>query len=298
MDVIHHPVLWSPDFPRDVPYVAPRDCLVLPRPRSTLLHLSYSGCMKILLPPSEGKTAAPSGAAIELGDLSFPFLSDARERIVDVLREVSASEDAFELLKVGATLGSEVERNTRIWEEPAWEAWRVYTGVLFEALDVKSMSPQEFDRAVESVLVVSALWGVVHLDDHIPAYRLSMGVKLPAVGSLATFWKTELEHLNDMMSGELFVDCRSASYAKAWATPPLQTVQVRVERLAADGSRKVVSHMAKHFRGELARYLVCENYTDITDPSELLQVIQRRWEAELVEPTQKKPGVLTLVISE
>ncbi|MDT0188946.1 YaaA family protein [Rothia terrae] len=254
--------------------------------------------MKILLPPSEGKAAAVAGEPVELGDLSFAFLSDARERVADVLAEVSASEGAFDVLKVGASLGAEVERNTRVWEEPTWEVWRVYTGVLFEALDVGSLSAQEFERAVESIVVVSALWGAVRLDDVIPAYRLSMGVKLPGVGSLATFWEAELGRLNELMSDELFVDCRSAAYAKAWVTPAVKTVQVRVEKLLADGSRKVVSHMAKHYRGELARFLVTENLTHIAEPRQLFDAVQRRWQAELVEPTEKKPGVLTLIIPE
>ena len=38
--------------------------------------------MKILLPPSEGKAAAVAGEPVELGDLSFAFLSDARERAI------------------------------------------------------------------------------------------------------------------------------------------------------------------------------------------------------------------------
>ena len=55
---------------------------------------------------------------------------------------------------------------------------------------------------------------------------------------------------------QLILDCRSAAYAKSWVTPPAQTLAVRVERVAADGSRKVVSHMAKHYRGLFARYLI------------------------------------------
>lgn len=263
---------------------------------STVLQVGRVVGMKILLPPSEGKCAAVSGACVELGGLSFPFLTEARERVGEVLAEVSAGVDALSLLKVGTSLSVEVERNTRIFEEPAHEAWWVYTGVLFEALNVPGMSVAERELACRHVLVVSALWGVVRLDDVIPAYRLSMGVKLPEVGSLANFWRSELAALNDVFAGELFVDCRSSAYVKAWVTPPAQTVQVRVERLLSDGSRKVVSHMAKHFRGELTRFLVTRDLVGVQDACELARAVGECWQVELVEPTNKKAGVLTLVV--
>lgn len=72
-----------------------------------------------------------------------------------------------------------------------------------------------------------------------------MGVKLGSVGALASFWKGALgTTLEATARDQLILDCRSAAYAKSWVTPPSQTLAVRVERVAADGSRKVVSHMA------------------------------------------------------
>lgn len=254
--------------------------------------------MKILLPPSEGKCAAVSGGSVDFAGLSFPFLTEARESVAEVLAEVSAEVDALSVLKVGASLSAEVERNVQVLSEPAHEAWLVYTGVLFEALDFASLSEQQQTVAFESLMVVSALWGVVRLDDLIPAYRLSMGVRLPQLGSLASFWKAELAPLNEVFAGELFVDCRSAAYAKAWVIPPASTVQVHVERVLSDGSRKVVSHMAKHYRGELARFLVVNSLTDLGDVSALADAVGQRWDVELVEPTVRKPGVLTLLINQ
>ena len=54
------------------------------------------------------------------------------------------------------------------------------------------------------------------------------------------------------------VDCRSSSYAAAWRPGPevaARTVAVRVLR-EQDGARSVVSHMAKHTRGLVARALL------------------------------------------
>lgn len=256
--------------------------------------------MLILFPPSEGKAVAGSSCApVELGDLSFPVLTEARESVLGVLADVSAAEDALEVLKVGPSLVAEVERNRRLLEEPAQEAAQVYTGVLFEAFGATSLGAEARARADESVLVVSALWGAVRLGDAVPAYRLSMGVKLGELGDLGKFWAGELPAALDSYAGEqLVVDCRSAAYAKAWKPAPSRHLVVRVERVLEDGSRKVVSHMAKHYRGLLGRYLVEQGLTDLDDAVELAQALGRDFEVELVEPTAKKPGTLTLVVKD
>lgn len=255
--------------------------------------------MLILLPPSEGKTPATGTSPIELGDLCFPQLTEARERVVDELARVSAEEGAAEQLKVGKSLLAEVERNTRLLAEPAAPAAQVYTGVLFEALDYAGLSPHAQERAAQSLLVISALWGAVTLEDYIPAYRLSMGVKLRDCGNLAKFWAGELTSvLSEAYEGELVIDCRSDAYTKAWAPEPQLTYAVRVEKVHPDGSRKVVSHMAKHYRGLLARYLVEENLTGINDIEQLLPRLSPRFTVELTAATEKKPGILTLVVKE
>ena len=63
----------------------------------------------------------------------------------------------------------------------------VYSGVLYDALglpDLRERDPEAYRRAHESVLVFSALWGVLRPGDRIPHYRCSAGVKLPGVGSV------------------------------------------------------------------------------------------------------------------
>ena len=181
--------------------------------------------MLILLPPSEGKTAAEAtNAPVQFADLSFPELTGERETVLEQLAAVSAQETALEQLKVGASLEAEVRRNTRLLHEPAHAAIQTYTGVLFEALDYGSFSPAERQLAQRTILISSALWGVVRPEDAIPAYRLSMGVKLGELGQLANFWRGALSSaLAPVVAGELVLDCRSAAYAKSWVTPGVQT---------------------------------------------------------------------------
>src|SRR5690349_4854609 len=219
--------------------------------------------------------------------LSFPVLNSYRAKVLDALGTVSAHEDALALLGVGASLKDDVERNTRLHAEPAAPAHQIYSGVLYDALGYKTLTPAQRRKADESVLVVSALWGAIRFADSVPAYRLSMGTALPDVGRLASFWKPQLSDvLAEAASGHLLVDCRSSTYAAAWAPPAAQTVMVNVFN-EANGKRTVVSHFAKHTRGELARHLLTRRGKAPSTPGQLLKAAGEVWTAELVEGTAR-----------
>ena len=254
--------------------------------------------MLILLPPSEGKTPADAGSPVDLAALSFPALTGARQSVAAALAEVSGQEDALTRLGVGASLVHEVGRNTRLAHEPAAPAHSVYTGVLFDALGYGSLTATQKRKADAAVLVVSGLWGAVAFADRIPAYRLSMSVGLPGLGKLASYWKPHLtEAVAGHAQGHLLVDCRSSSYAAAWVPDPARTVAVNVftER---DGTRKVVSHFAKHTRGELARHLLTRRGKAPETPAQLEKAAAERWRVELVPGTARKAHALNIILAD
>jgi cytoplasmic iron level regulating protein YaaA (DUF328/UPF0246 family) len=216
----------------------------------------------LLLPPSEGKTPAPDGAApLDLGALVHPELTERREQVLADLARVSARPDATTALGVSDGLADEVARNIALHDAPSGRAAEVYTGVLYAAAGLATLPDGAAQRAQASVLTFSGLWGVVAPGDRIPAYRLSMGIGLPDVGRLATFWKPALaEVLDARAAGDVVVDCRSATYVAAWkprttGDGAAEWVEVRVLR-ETDGKRTVVSHNAKHTRGVLAGHLL------------------------------------------
>ncbi|MDP5225623.1 MULTISPECIES: peroxide stress protein YaaA [Arthrobacter] len=254
--------------------------------------------MLILLPPSEGKTAASSGAPVDFANLSFPSLNEARAEVLEALGTVSAHEDALALLGVGASLHEEVARNTRLRHESAAPAHSVYSGVLYDALGYASLTAAQKRKADDAVVIISALWGALRFDDAVPAYRLSIGTALDGPGRLATFWKPRLnEALAQTAEGRLLVDCRSSGYATAWTPPATQTVAVNVFR-ERDGKRTVVSHFAKHTRGELARHLLTRRGKAPGTPQELLKAASERYRTELVEGTARKAHALNIVLDE
>lgn len=211
--------------------------------------------MRVLLPPSEGKSAPETGPPLKLAALTHPELGPQRERLLSVLERLGrgSTRNGLTRLGIGPGLTHELERNAELRTAPTAPAAEVYAGVLFQHLDLASLSAAARARAAERILVASALWGVVGLEDRIPAYRLSIGADLPRLPGLASFWRAPLAAVLPVEG--LVVDCRSGGYAAAWrpTAGPLVEVRVFVE---ATGRRKVVSHMTKATRGDVARLLV------------------------------------------
>ncbi|MET4059649.1 cytoplasmic iron level regulating protein YaaA (DUF328/UPF0246 family) [Arthrobacter sp. UYP6] len=252
--------------------------------------------MLILLPPSEGKTPAASGPAFDPDQLHFPELNDARKQVLATLAEVSAAADAHTVLGVGPSLAAEIHRNTVLQDQPCAEAHRIYTGVLYDALGYATLTPALQRRADDAVVVISGLWGALGFSDPIPAYRLSMAAKLPETGKLASFWKEHLAPvLAEHAAEQLVVDCRSSTYAAAWSPDPARAAAVNVFQVR-NGKRTVVSHFAKHTRGELARHLLSRAGAEPQTPEQLLAATQEKWHAELVPATARKPFQLNIIL--
>ena len=205
--------------------------------------------MLIILPPSETKAHGGNGAALNWDGLSFPALNPIRREIAAELQSLDIDE-ALEVLKISEKLRAEAESNRQLETSPTMPALERFTGVLYDALDAPSLPPE----ARCYLAVGDALFGLVRADDLIPHYRLSGGTKLGGK-TLKSHWGTaisgELRALAD--AGEFILDMRSGTYQQLGKLK--EAVTVRVESVQEDGSRKVVSHFNKHYKGELARVL-------------------------------------------
>ncbi|GAA2704164.1 peroxide stress protein YaaA [Micromonospora olivasterospora] len=222
--------------------------------------------MLILLPPSEGKAESGTGRRLDLARLSLPELNPARSVVLaELVGLCGAGDEAAALDALGLTpgLAGELRRNARLERAATAPAGRIYTGVLYEALDLTSLPPAAQRAARRSVLVSSGLWGAVRLTDRIPPYRCPIGARLPGVGALSAYWRRALAPAMEAAAGGgPVLDLRSGAYAATW-TPrgelAERTVTVRVlhERDTPQGPvRSVVSHFNKATKGRLVRDLL------------------------------------------
>src|SRR3954468_4122799 len=221
--------------------------------------------MLILLPPSESKAADADGPPLDVAGLSLPGLTRTRERVLTALERLCGgrTERARQVLGLSPGQVEEIARNRELRTAPTLPAARLYTGVLYDNLDLATVDPE---RAARSVLIFSGLWGALRVTDRVPAYRLAMGVKLPRLGPLAAVWRPVLTAA--LPAEGLIIDMRSAPYAAAWRP---KAVKVRVFR-EQEGRRTVVSHMAKATRGAVARDLLLDA-ADPATPEELVKTL-------------------------
>ena len=242
--------------------------------------------MLIVLPPSETKSFGGDHPPLDWDSLSFPELNSVRKQIA---ADLVALDDPFTVLGISDKLAAEVEANQELLTSPTTSAILRYTGVLYDALSADTL-PNE---ALQRLAIGSALFGVVRAGDLIPHYRLSGGTKLPTRSSSTTpTLKSRWGGLiTEVLSSadDLVVDLRSGTYQQLGR---LKTaITVRVESVQPDGTRKVVSHFNKHYKGELARVLALSEQ----DPTSIDEVAAiARAAGMTVEITS--PTALTLVV--
>ena len=222
--------------------------------------------MLILLPPSEGKSAPRRGKPLDLGSLSFPVLHEARAEVLEALVALCSdgTADAASVLGLGPTQAEEVARNAGLPTAPTARADQVYSGVLYEALDLASLDGGARRRATGRLAITSGLFGLLRPADRVPAYRLSGSVSLPGLGPVARHWGRHLAPAVEEAAGDsLVVDLRSGGYAPFWK--PTGTIARRVVTIRVlhevGGQLKVVSHFNKATKGRLVRDLLVDGST-------------------------------------
>jgi cytoplasmic iron level regulating protein YaaA (DUF328/UPF0246 family) len=245
----------------------------------------------VLLPPSETKRAGGDGPPLSLDTLSTPALNGLRAELVGELITLAADRPACrKALGISPSQDAEIDRNAALCTSPTLPAIRRYTGVLYDALDVESLTGAAAGRARERLAVGSALFGLLRAGDHIPAYRLSAGSKLPGRPTLAARWKPVLEPvLAEIAEQQLVVDLRSGSYAALGRVPGAVSVDVVAEH--ADGRRTTVSHFNKAHKGRLARALATTR-SEPTDAAAVAAVARR---ADM--RVERRGDHLTVVVS-
>lgn len=246
----------------------------------------------ILLPPSEGKAAPRRGKPLDLDALASPSLTATRTTLLDALVTLCRDDPdrAAEVLGLGPAQRDLVQRNAGLDSAPTARADAIYTGVLYDTLDVATLSPAARRRATTRLAITSSLFGIVRPGDRIPAYRLSGDAVLPGVGSVAGAWREVLgEAITDGMRQGLLVDLRSSAYAAFWR--PTADVARRVATVRvlheSGGRRTVVSHFNKATKGRIVRALL-EDGADPRSPRALADALGRLgWTVDLGTPTPK-----------
>jgi hypothetical protein len=197
-----------------------------------------------------------------MDSLSFESLNPTRERVVKALISVSERPRSSKaLLGVkGPALEKTRAENAALRTTPTLPAIERYTGVMYDAIEHRTLDAGAREVFGQSVIIMSGLFGMVRPFDMIPAYKLKMGGKVMRGKSCAVIWKKLLtKSLADSVQGGVVWDLLPNEHSAAW-DPSAITYEKRftvkfVER-NVDGQLKTVNHWSKLLKGALIRHLV------------------------------------------
>ena len=195
--------------------------------------------MLFLLPPSETKRSGGGSLTIDQVALTFGGLNQAREAVI--------SAAGAESLLVAPTMRA-IDR---------------YTGTLYSAIhgrglkgsatEHNSLTSQEIARAKSSVLIQSAMFGLIPATDLIPEYKISPSKNIEGL-NLKRVWTEAHNAIWPRLDGGLIIDMRSKAYAELAPIPEgIEHYSVTVEVEYLDGSRRTLNHFNKKAKGQLVR---------------------------------------------
>ena len=211
----------------------------------------------ILLPPSEGKAlSGAAGTKFKETDGKFgKSLAKHRAEIIASLRIENGGSQ--KLLGVsGLPLARAQQANTALRGAKTLRACERYTGVVWDHLDLASLTSAQQKFANANIIVVSGLLGLVCAGDAIPDYRLKIGASLEPMGKLSTWWREEISLvLNKCCSGAVVIDLLPQEHSAAFVpNEKLLGGYFRIDLATKSGIAG--GHDAKAAKGRLARHLV------------------------------------------
>ena len=223
----------------------------------------------VLLSPSKGMGSFPSNAPY-VGSASVPF-SQATKKVVETIQGMSSGQRK-ELFKVSDNLFHSVER---FWSLPPLEYLEpsqglpglfAYTGEAFKSFDAHSLGNNAIQRAKNSLVIVSALYGIVTGEMNIVNYRLEMQSKLGVNGykNLYGLWRPILTQWLNQQESSFAVNLCSNEYSKVfdWKSVTMPAIHIDFKQMK-NGEIKSVSAFSKQARGTMARWIFTENIQTI-----------------------------------
>lgn len=207
---------------------------------------------------------------------TIPVLTNHAEILVNELRKCSI-EDLTKLMNISYGLAETNLKRFFDWSIPfstdnAKQAVLSFNGDVYDGMNAKSFSNEDFKIAQNTVRIISGLYGLLKPLDLIQPYRLPMGTKLANERgkNLYEFWgdiiTDELNISLDETNNDTLINLASNEYFKAVNTQNLNAKIIEVIfKENKNGVYRVVSFYAKKARGLMARYIINNKIKDVED---------------------------------
>ena len=241
---------------------------------------------------AESKTMSPreNTVAPEEYAAHMPVCEPDAGRIMELLHGMTADELLRET-KLSRAMTARLQQ--MVYEFPnksrGYKAIEAYTGVVFKALDYKTLDDVGRTALADRVRIISSLYGWLRPDDIVKPYRLDFTMPLaPEARRLAAFWKGSVtEHLIkeakargckyvlNLLPGdaERCIDIKALGEDMELWKVDFREMQPG-GRLATPNANRL-----KTLRGQLLRLIIPRG---ITSPQELMTADTDRYMAELM----------------
>ena len=208
--------------------------------------------MKIILSPSKEMAFENSiDKKIKLNEIS--------QEILNAINKMSKG-DLQKKLKVSDKIIDEVYGYYQDFDKnPAYYAIDMYKGMAFKEIDFGATD----DFARDNVIILSAFYGPVRVDDLVKPYRLDFNVGLKVSGmSLKKFW---VDYYNNYFEkDERILNLASDEFSSLLKRDDFDFIDFDFYELR-DGKIKRHSTISKKLRGKMANFIVKNKIVNIED---------------------------------
>ena len=162
------------------------------------------------------------------------------------------------------------ERFASFGKQKTFPAAFTFAGDTYKGLNAATLSKADIEWAQNHLRIISGLYGLLRPLDEIEPYRLEMGSKLKTDygKNLYDYWSEKIalsiNELSEKTNSKVLVNCASQEYFQAVDMSALKTrVVTPVFMEKRDEGNKIISFYAKKARGQMARYIIENNISDI-----------------------------------
>lgn len=214
-----------------------------------------------------------------ISEYTLPDCLDKSNQVIERARQLTIT-DLQELSQVNLSIAQTNYDRFYNWHTPftpenAKQAILTFNGEVYNGLQAKTLSREDFSYLQNHLRILSGLYGVLRPLDLMQPYRLEIGsgLQVAKAKNLYEFWgNTITEKLNEALeeSGnpKVLVNLASGEYFKSVNTKLLKAKIIDIEfyETKDDGSLKTIVVYTKKARGMMARYIIQNR---IEDPEEL-----------------------------
>lgn len=221
--------------------------------------------MLIIISPAKILNLKPQNI---VSAFTLPDMLDKSELVIERVRQLTA-QDLAQLSDTNMSIAQTNFDRFYNWHLPfttdnAKQAVLLFNGEVYNGLQAKTLSTEDFSYMQHHLRILSGLYGVLRPLDLMQAYRLEIGSKLNIgkAKNLYEFWGDLItqklnEALDESGNPKVLINLASSEYFKSVNTKKLKAKVIDVEFYETkNDTLKTIVVYTKKARGMMARYII------------------------------------------